>query len=84
MNFKNNKMSKYRSNDTVPVMIGGGDKSFIRVKKGTKIRTTHGYYIAGETKEERKNRMENKINNIVYSKPKPFCKRLGKIKKRTI
>ena len=54
---------------TTTVMIGGGDSSlFIRVNKGNKILTTNGYYIAGETLEENKERWENSIKKIYRKK----------------
>lgn len=47
---------------TTTVMIGSGASSlFIRGKKRKKILTTNGYYIAGETLEDNKERWENSI-----------------------
>ncbi len=47
---------------TTTTMIGGGDDSlFIKTSKGKKILTTNGYYIAGETLEENKERWESPI-----------------------
>ena len=80
----NSKKHKDRREGTVPVMMPGGDGSFMRVKKGTRIRTTHGYYIAGDTIEDRKIRMEDRIDDVMYSKPKAFCKKLTRKIKRTI
>lgn len=54
---------------TTNVMIGGGDDSlFIKTSKGKKILTTNGYYIAGETLEENKERWENPIKKIYRKK----------------
>ena len=51
------------------VMIGSGASSlFIRVKKEKKILTTNGYYIAGETLEDNKERWENSIKKIYRKK----------------
>ena len=54
---------------TTTTMIGGEDDSlFIKTSKGKKILTTNGYYIAGETLEENKERWENPIKKIYRKK----------------
>ena len=54
---------------TTTVMIGGGDDSlFFKTSKGKKILTTNGYYIAGETLKENKERCENSIKKVYRKK----------------
>ena len=51
---------------TTTVMIGGGDDSlFFKTSKGNKILTTNGYYIAGETLEENKERWETQLEKFI-------------------
>ena len=67
-------MTKYpkrhpNKSKTTTTMIGGGDDSlFIKTSKGKKILTTNGYYIAGETLEENKERWENSIRKVYRKK----------------
>lgn len=50
---------------TILVVVGSNDAvSFERVKKGTKVLTSNGYYIAGETLEETETRFNKKIDEI--------------------
>jgi len=52
--------------EMVLVMIGGGDESmFIKVPKGSKISTSYGYIIAGETYEENRRRYEDRFNALI-------------------
>ena len=54
---------------TTTAMIGGRDDSlFIKTSKGKKILTTNGYYIAGETLEENKERWKKSIKKIYRKK----------------
>lgn len=54
---------------TTTAMIGGGDDSlFFKTSKGKKILTTNGYYIAGETLKENKERWENSIRKVYRKK----------------
>lgn len=50
--------------EKVTIMVGGGDTPiFMRVGKGSKVATSNGYYIAGETLEENKKRWGNKFSS---------------------
>ena len=64
--------------ELVNVMIGYGEhSSFIKVKKGETVMIRYGNMIeAGLTLEESKRRLEDKIDDIVYSKPVAFVKKL--------
>ena len=59
-------------------MIGyGANSTFIKAKKGEKVMTRYGNIIeAGLTLEEEQQRLEDRIDDIIYSKPIAFVKKL--------
>ena len=67
--------------ENVDVMIGyGALASFIEVKKGDQVVTRYGNVIeAGLTREEERRRIEDDLDDILYSKPVALVK---KIKRR--
>ena len=71
------KENKMNSND-VPVMIGSGeDAIFVNKKRGERYMLEDGTFVrAGDTPEQSKARMEDKLDDIVYSKPVAFVKKL--------
>ena len=79
---KNKKKNKKKY---IPVMIGYGEHStFIKAKKGEKVMIRYGNIIeAGLTPEEERQRLEDSLDDIIYSKPVAFIKKLSrKIKNR--
>jgi hypothetical protein len=66
-----------KSSETT-VMIGSGEHAtFIKVKKGEKIMLDDGTFVeAGLTLEEEKQRLEDRMDDIIYSKPVAFVKKL--------
>ena len=64
--------------ELVNVMIGYGENaSFIKVKKEEIVMIRYGNMIeAGLTLEESKRRLEDKVDDMVYSKPVAFVKKL--------
>ncbi len=74
-----------KSNDRhVNIMIGYGNCSTVlKVEKGTKVMTRYGNMVeAGLTREEEQKRLEDKLDDICYSKPVAFVKKLQrKLKK---
>ncbi len=71
----------------VTIMVGGGDTPvFMRVDKGSKVATSNGYYIAGETLEENKKRLEGKFSdsdNIIKKLNKIVGKKVTKLDLKT-
>ena len=59
-------------------MIGSGEDSiFVLKKRGERYMLSDGtFVIAGDTPEESKNRLEDKIEDAIYSKPVAFVKKL--------
>ena len=79
------KQKKKKSDDYVDVMVGYGEFStFVKVKKGEKVMTRYGNIIeAGLTFEEEQQRLEDDLDDIIYSKPVEFIKKIKrKIKNR--
>lgn len=63
------------------VMIGNGEHSiFIRVKNGEKVMIGSGehscFIKAGVTSEDKRIELDDKINDVVYSKPISFVKKI--------
>ena len=79
------KHKKKKSDEYVDVMVGYGEfSSFVKVRKGEKVMIRYGNIIeAGLTREEKKQRLEDDLDDIIYSKPVAFVKKLQrKIKNR--
>ena len=67
--------------DKVTVMIGSGEHSiFTKIKKGEKVMIGTGehscFVRAGITPEEAREELDEKLDNIIYSKPVAFVKKL--------
>ena len=75
---------KSTKKDEVIMMIGSGEHStFIKVKKGERVMLSGGTFVeAGLTPEESKRRLDDKLDDMIYSKPvalvKKICRRLKK------
>jgi len=79
------KHKKKKSDEYVDVMVGYGEfSSFVKVRKGEKVMIRYGNIIeAGLTREEEQQRLEDDLDDIIYSKPVAFVKKLQrKIKNR--
>lgn len=78
---KRKKQKKNKSNEYVNVMVGYGEHStFIKAKKGEKVMIRYGNIIeAGLTPEEEHQRLEDALDDIIYSKPAAFVKKLRRI-----
>ena len=71
------KQKNKKTDNYVDVMVGYGEFStFVKVKKGEKVMTRYGNIIeAGLTLEEERLRLENDLDDIIYSKPVAFVKK---------
>ena len=67
-----------KKNTNVDVMVGYGEHSiFVKAKKGEKVMTRYGNIIeAGLTSEEERRRIDDSIDDIIYSKPVALVKKL--------
>ena len=82
---KNRQKKKKNKDDYVRVMIGSGEDSiFARKKRGERYMLSDGtFVIAGDTPEESRQRLEDRLDDAIYSKPVAFVKKLSrKIKNR--
>lgn len=64
----------------VDVMVGYGEhSSFVKVKKGEDVMIRYGNIVeAGLTPEEEHRRLEDSLDDIIYSKPVAFVKKLSR------
>lgn len=70
--------------DEVLIMIGSGQHStFIKAKKGERVMLSDGTFVeAGLTPKESKRRLDDKIDDMLYSKPVALVKKISrKLKK---
>lgn len=76
--YRKKHYKKENKRDMFNVMIGYGDNSFFtQVKKGEDVMVRYGNIIeAGLTREEEKQRIEDDLDDILYSKPISFVKKL--------
>ena len=82
---KNRQKKKKNKDDYVRVMIGSGEDSiFVRKKRGERYMLSDGtFVIAGDTSEESRQRLEDRLDDAIYSKTVAFVKKLSrKIKNR--
>lgn len=70
--------------DEVHMMIGSGEHStFVKVKKGERVMFSDGTFVeAGLTPEESKRRLDDKIDEMLYSKPVTLVKKISRRLKR--
>ena len=73
--FSNKKKFK---NENVKVMIGSGeDAIFVTKKRGERYMLDDGtFVIAGDTPEQARNRIDDRIDDAIHSKPVAFVKKL--------
>ncbi|OKZ81433.1 MAG: hypothetical protein BHW07_03080 [Clostridium sp. CAG_433_25_7] len=66
------------------MMIGSGEHStFVKVKKGERVMLSDGTFVeAGLTPEESKRRLDDKIDEMLYSKPVTLVKKISRRLKR--
>ena len=64
--------------ENIDVMIGYGELAkFIDVKKGNQVMIRYGNIVeTGLTREEERKRIEDDLDDILYSKPVAFVKKL--------
>lgn len=74
------KILKPTKKDEVLMMIGSGEYSiFIKVKKGERVMLSDGTFVeAGLTPEESKRRLDDKIDDMLYSKPVALVKKISR------
>ena len=74
------KKRKNNKNDFVRVMIGSGEDSiFVLKKRGERYMLSDGtFVIAGDSPEESRARLEDRIDDAIYSKPVAFVKKLSR------
>ena len=72
--MKNNK------DNNVKVMIGSGeDAIFVRKRRGERYMLSDGTLVrAGDTPEESRQRLEDRLDDTLYSKPVAFVKKLNR------
>lgn len=72
------KQKQKKAGEPVYVMVGYGENStFVKAKKGEKVMVRYGNIIeAGLTLEEEQQRLEDDLDDILYSKPVAFVKKL--------
>ena len=77
---ENRKKQKKKKNKDIYVMVGYGENStFVKAKKGEKVMIRYGNIIeAGLTPEEERQRIEDGLDDIIYSKPVAFVKKLAR------
>ncbi len=76
---------KQSNNKKVRVMIGSGeDAIFVKKKRGERYMLADGTFVrAGDTPEESRARLEDRLDDAIYSKPVAFVKKLSsRIKNR--
>lgn len=74
------KILKSTKKDEVIMMIGSGEHStFIKVKKGERVMLSGGTFVeAGLTPEESKRRLDDKLDDMVYSKLVALVKKISR------
>ena len=74
------KILKPTKKDEVLMMIGSGEHSiFIKVKKGERVILSDGTFVeVGLTPEESKRRLDDKIDDMIYSKPVALVKKISR------
>ena len=74
------KILKPTKKDEVLMMIGSGEHSiFIKVKKSERVILSDGTFVeAGLTPEESKRRLDDKIDDMIYSKPVALVKKISR------
>lgn len=78
--IEKNRQKKKKKGNYVTVMIGsGGDAIFVRKKCGERYMLSDGtFVIAGDTPKESRQRLEDRLDDAIYSKPVAFVKKLSR------
>ena len=78
--IEQNRKRKKSNSENVRVMIGSGEHAiFVYKKRGERYMLDDGTFaIAGDTPEQSRNRLEDKIDDSIYSKPVAFVKKLAR------
>ena len=80
--IKNNRRKKRKKSnrDMVTVMIGSGeDAIFVKKKRGERYMLADGTFVrAGDTPEESRARLEDRLDDAIYNKPVAFVKKLSR------
>ena len=80
--IENNRRKKRKrfNSDMVTVMIGSGeDAIFVEEKRGERYMLADGtIVIVGDTPEESRARLEDRLDDAIYSKPIAFVKKLSR------
>lgn len=73
-------LQQKKTGDKVHVLVGYGEHSlFTEAKKGDMVMIRYGNIIeAGLTLEEEQQRLEDSLDDIVYSKPVAFVRKIGR------
>ena len=74
------KSQKQNKKGSVRVMIGSGEHSiFVSKKRGERYMLSDGTFVrAGDTPEKSRARLEDRIDDAIYSKPIAFVKKLSR------
>ena len=77
--IEHNRRKKSKSN-MVAVRIGSGeDAIFVKKKRGERYMLADGTFVrAGDTPEESRARLEDRLDDAIYSKPVAFVKKLSR------
>lgn len=80
--IENNRRKKRKesNDDMVTVIIGSGeDAIFVKKKRGERYMLADGTFVrAGDTPEESRARLEDRLDDAIYSKPVAFVKKLSR------
>ena len=78
--IEQNRKKKKSNSDDVIVMIGSGEHAiFVKKKRGERYMLDDGtFVIAGDTPEQSRNRLDDRIDDAIYSKPVAFVKKLAR------
>lgn len=73
-----------KKNEKVDVMVGYGEMAtFKEVNKGDLVMTRYGNIVeAGLTREEERQRIEDELDDILYSKPTALVKKIQRKMKK--
>lgn len=76
--IEQNRKKKKSNSDDVIVMIGSGEHAiFVKKKRGERYMLDDGtFVIAGDTPEQSRNRLDDRIDDAMYSKPVALVKKL--------
>ena len=78
--YNRRKKRKKSKSNMVAVMIGSGeDAIFVKKKRGERYMLSDGTFVrAGDTPKESRARLENRLDDAIYSKPVAFVKKLSR------